>query len=54
MITTAFVRLGTKTYSYVMDDGSGDEKVKGTRKCVIKQGLKFEDHKNVCKIIKLY
>ena len=28
--------LRPKTYSYLMDDGGGDKKTKGTKKCVIK------------------
>ena len=35
-ITTKFVRLRTKTYSYLIDDGSEDKKAKGTKSCVIK------------------
>ena len=31
------VRLRAKTYSYLIDDGSEDEKAKGTKKCVIKK-----------------
>ena len=30
-IMTEFVRLGLKTYSDLIDDGSGDEKAKGTK-----------------------
>ena len=29
-----------------MDDGGGDKKAKGTKKCVIKQRLKFNDYKD--------
>ena len=29
-----------------MDDGSEDKKTKGTKKCVIKRKLKYENHKN--------
>ena len=35
-ITTKFVRLRAKTYSYLIDDGSEDKKAKGTKSCVIK------------------
>ena len=31
------VRLRAKTYSYLIDDRSEDEKAKGTKKCVIKK-----------------
>ena len=36
-IMTEFAALRPKTYSYLMDDGGGDKKVKGTKNCVIKQ-----------------
>ena len=32
-----FVRLKTKTYSYLTDDGSEDKKAKDTKKCVLKR-----------------
>ena len=41
-----FVGLGSKTYSYLIDKGSEDKKTKGTKKCVIKRKLKFENNKN--------
>ena len=41
-----FVRLRAKTYIYLTDDGSENKKAKGTKKCVIKIKLKFEDYKN--------
>ena len=31
-IMTKFVGLKARPYSYVIDDGSGDEKAKGTKK----------------------
>ena len=43
---TKFVGLRAKTYSYLIDDGSEDKKAKGTKKCVIKRKLKFENNKN--------
>ena len=43
---TEFVALGPKTYSYLMDDGGSDKKAKGTKKCVIKWRLKFNDYKD--------
>ena len=45
-IMTKFFRLRVKTYSYLIDDGSEDKKAKGTKKCVIKRKLKFENYKN--------
>ena len=43
---TELVALRPKTYSYLMDDGWKDKKAKGTKKCVIKGRLKFNDYKN--------
>ena len=45
-IMTIFVGLRAKTYSYVKDDGSEDEKAKGTTKCVIKKNLNLKIIKN--------
>ena len=45
-IMTEFVALRPKIYSYLMDDGNTDKKAKGTKKCVIKRILKFNDYKN--------
>ena len=45
-IMTEFAALRPKTSSYLMDDGNSDKKTKGTKKCVIKQILKFNDYKN--------
>ena len=45
-IMIKFVGLRAKTYIYLIDDGSEDEKAKGTKKCVIKRKLKFENYKN--------
>ena len=45
-ITTEFVALRPKAYSYLMDDGGSDKKAKGTKKCVIKRRLKFNDYKD--------
>ena len=45
-IMTELVVLRPKTYSYLMDDGRSDKKAKGTKKCVIKRRLKFNDYKD--------
>ena len=45
-IITEFVALRPKTYSYLTDDCKEDEKAKGTKKCVIKRMIKFNDYKN--------
>ena len=45
-IITEFVTLRPKTYSYLTDNGKEDKKAKGTKKCVIKRMIKFNDYKN--------
>ena len=45
-IMAEFVALRPKTYSYVTDDCKEYKKAKGTKKCVIKQRLKFNDYKD--------
>ena len=45
-IMTKFEALRPKNYSYLMDDGGSDKKAKGTKKCVIKRRLKFNDYKD--------
>ena len=44
-IITEFVTLRSKTYSFLTDDGKEDKKAKGTKKCVIKKMIKFNDYK---------
>ena len=41
-----FVALRPKTYSYLTDDCKENKKAKGTKKCVIKRMIKFNDYKN--------
>ena len=43
---TEFVALRLKTYSYLTDDCKEDKKATGTKKCVIKRMIKFNDYKN--------
>ena len=45
-VITEFVTLRPKTYSYLTDDFKDDKKAKGTKKCVIKRLIKFNDYKN--------
>ena len=45
-IITEFVTLRPETYSYLTDDCKEDQKAKGTKKCVIKRMIKFNDYKN--------
>ena len=44
-IITEFVTLRPRTYSYLTDNGKEDKKAKGTKKCVIKKMIKFNDYK---------
>ena len=44
-IITEFVTLRPKTYSFLTGDGKEDQKAKGTKKCVIKKMIKFNDYK---------
>ena len=44
-IITEFVALRPKTYSYTTDEFIEMKKAKGTKKCIIKKMLKFEDYK---------
>ena len=45
-IIKEFVALRQKTYSYLTDDCKEDKKTKGTKKCVTKRIIKFNDYKN--------
>ena len=45
-VITEFVALRPKTYSYLADDCKEDKKAKGTKKCVVKRMIKFNDYKN--------
>ena len=45
-IMKEFLALRTKTYSYLTEDCKEDKKSEGTKKCVIKRRLKFNDYKN--------
>ena len=36
-VTIKFVGLRTKTYNYLVDDGSQDKLAKSTKKCIIKK-----------------
>ena len=44
-IIPKFVTLRPKTCSFLTDDGKEDKKAKGTKKCVIKKMIKFNDYK---------
>ena len=45
-IITAFVALRPKTYSYLDDNCNKHKKAKGTKKCVIKQKIMFQNFKD--------
>ena len=45
-IIKEFVALRPKTYSCLTDDCKEDKKTRGTKKCVIKRMIKFNDYKN--------
>ena len=44
-IITEFIALRPKTYSYLSDNNKIDKKAKGTKKCIIKKMIKFDDYK---------
>ena len=46
-IMTKYVALSAKTYSYLIDGNSEDERVKGIKKCVIKKNLYLKVIKTV-------
>ena len=48
-----FVEIRPKTYAYLMNDDSEKKKAKGTKKCVIKRSLMFENL-IACLITQLY
>ena len=52
-VMTRFVGLRAKTCSYLLDDGSGDKKARGTETCVVKRKPKFENNKTVQKQLNL-
>ena len=49
---TELVTLRPKKLSYLMSDGNSDKKAKGTKKCVMKRRLKFNDYKDVYRTMK--
>ena len=48
-IMEEFVGLRPKCYSYLMDDGRVDKKAKGTKQCVIKRCLMFDNYSECLK-----
>ena len=45
-IMKEFCALRAKTYTYLMDDDSEKKKAKGTKKCIIKRRIMFENYKD--------
>ena len=45
-IMIKFVAFRAKAYAYLMENGKEHEKVKGTKKCIIKCELMFENYKD--------
>ena len=43
---TEFVAFRPKAYAYLTDDGSDHKKSKGTKRCVIKQKIMFQNYKD--------
>ena len=44
-IMMEFITLRPKAYTYLTDNGNEDKKAKGTKKCVIKRMIRFDDYK---------
>ena len=53
-IMKEFVVLRPKIYSYLTENGYAHRNAKGTKKCVIKHKIKFEDYKNRWRGMKQY
>ena len=45
-IMTEFCALGAKSYAYKLDDDTEHKKAKGTKKCIVKRELMFENYKD--------
>ena len=45
IIIMEFITLRPKAYSFITDNGKEDKKAKGTKKCIIKKMIKFNDYK---------
>ena len=43
---TEFCALRVKTYTYKLDDDTEMKKAKGTKKCIVKRELMFENYKD--------
>ena len=52
-IIIKFIGLRAKSYSYLIDDSSEDEKAKGKKRCAVKRKLKSENYKIFLEAIQL-
>ena len=52
-IKKEFVGLRAKPYSYLKDNNNEYKKAKGTKKCVMKRKIKFEDYKNYLEVAQI-
>ena len=46
-IMTEFCALRAKSYAFKLDDDTEMKKAKGTKKCIVKRQLMFENYKDV-------
>ena len=44
-VITEFIALGANVYAYLKEDGSEHKKAKGTKKCIIKREIMFENYR---------
>ena len=52
-IIKEFAALRAKAYSYLTDNNNEDKKAKGTKECVVKRKLKFENYKHCLEVTRL-
>ena len=52
-IMTEFCALGSKSYVYKLDDDTEHKKAKGTKKCIVKRELMFENYEDALFIDKI-
>ena len=48
-----FIGLRAKTYNYLKNNNGEDKKAKGTKKCVIKRKLNFEDYEKCLEVAQI-
>ena len=49
-VITEFITLRAKAYAYLKKDGSENKRAKGTKKCIIKREIMFENYREPLKI----